>query len=49
MVMQILIGVQELLNEPNNSDAAQQNAYSLYKRKDKKHYERWAPSSPRRE
>lgn len=29
---QILVGVQELLDNPNNADAAQDAAYRLYKR-----------------
>ena len=41
-VLQILVGIAELLTEPNNSDAAQTNAYEIYKRKDKSLYERWA-------
>ena len=36
------MGIAELLTEPNNSDAAQTNAYETYKRKDKSLYERWA-------
>ena len=31
-VKQILVGVQELLDNPNNADAAQDAAYRLYKR-----------------
>uniref|UniRef100_A0A7S0SIR3 SUMO-conjugating enzyme UBC9 n=1 Tax=Mantoniella antarctica TaxID=81844 RepID=A0A7S0SIR3_9CHLO len=31
-VKQILVGVQELLDNPNNSDAAQDGAYRLFKR-----------------
>jgi ubiquitin-conjugating enzyme E2 I len=38
-VKQILIGIQELLNEPNPESPAQAEAYSLYK-KDKAEYER---------
>ncbi|CAK0785873.1 hypothetical protein CVIRNUC_009086 [Coccomyxa viridis] len=39
-VKQILVGIAELLTEPKNSDAAQTNAYEIYKRKDKSLYER---------
>ncbi|KAJ2382721.1 SUMO-conjugating enzyme UBC9, partial [Coemansia sp. RSA 2559] len=38
-IKQILLGVQDLLNDPNNSDPAQAEAYQLY-RKDKKSYEK---------
>ena len=38
-VLQILLGVGELLLTPNNSDAAQDSAYRAYKRKDKSLYE----------
>ncbi|KAJ2515852.1 SUMO conjugating enzyme Hus5 [Coemansia sp. RSA 2049] len=38
-IKQILLGVQDLLNDPNNSDPAQSEAYHLY-RKDKKSYEK---------
>jgi hypothetical protein len=36
---QILVGISDLLNEPNNSDPAQYHGYEVYK-KDKKKYER---------
>ncbi|KAI8969984.1 SUMO-conjugating enzyme ubc9 [Mycotypha africana] len=38
-VKQILLGVQDLLNDPNPESPAQQEAYMLF-RKDKKEYER---------
>lgn len=34
---QILVGVQDLLNAPNNSDAAQSKAYNCYKRSKKEY------------
>ena len=36
---QILVGIRDLLNEPNNSDPAQAYGYDVYKNKRKK-YER---------
>ena len=41
-MLQILIGIGELLLTPNNGDAAQDHAYRIYKRKDRSVYERWA-------
>ncbi|KAF7730820.1 E2 SUMO-conjugating protein ubc9 [Apophysomyces ossiformis] len=38
-VKQILLGVQDLLNDPNPESPAQQDAYMLFRR-DKKEYER---------
>ncbi|KAI8364645.1 ubiquitin-conjugating enzyme/RWD-like protein [Radiomyces spectabilis] len=38
-VKQILLGIQDLLNDPNPESPAQQDAYMLF-RKDKKEYER---------
>ncbi len=40
LVLQILIGVAELLVTPNNSDAAQDHAYRIFKKKDRSIYER---------
>lgn len=39
-MLQILIGVAELLVTPNNSDAAQDHAYRIFKKKDRSIYER---------
>ena len=41
-VLQILIGIGELLLTPNNGDAAQDHAYRIYRRKDRSIYERSA-------
>ena len=38
-VMQILTGIQDMLNNPNNSDPAQEEGYNVY-RKNKAEYER---------
>ena len=37
--MQILTGIQDMLNNPNNSDPAQEEGYNVY-RKNKVEYER---------
>lgn len=37
LVMQILMGIGELLNEPNNSDPAQFYGYDVYKNNKKKY------------
>ena len=41
LVMQILTGIQDMLNNPNNSDPAQEEGYNVY-RKNKVEYERYA-------
>lgn len=38
--MQILTGIQDMLNDPNNSDPAQEEGYNVY-RKNKVEYERY--------
>lgn len=40
-VKQILVGVQELLDNPNNSDAAQDAAYKLFKKSTLEYSKRW--------
>lgn len=40
--MQILTGIQDMLNNPNNSDPAQEEGYNVY-RKNKVEYERCVP------
>ena len=39
LAMQILTGIQDMLNNPNNSDPAQEEGYNVY-RKNKVDYER---------
>ena len=39
LVVQILTGIQDMLNDPNNSDPAQEEGYNVY-RKNKVEYER---------
>lgn len=41
-----MVGVQELLDNPNNSDAAQDAAYRMFKKSTVEYSKRWGGISP---